>query len=108
VTKKKNFYKIDTRSEFEAQAEHYAFAPGKIILKKGSFTLAKFTSKPPIFFFLLGQPSFPGMEQHTLKNVNNSLNTNIYSYLETSGGQSSDLHLNVVHFFSTPVLIRHL
>jgi len=27
------------------------------------------------------------MEQHTLKNV---LNTNIYSYLETSGGQSSN------------------
>jgi hypothetical protein len=25
-----------------------------------------------------------------LKNVNNCLNTNIYSYLETSGGQSSN------------------
>jgi hypothetical protein len=35
------------------------------------------------------------------------LNTNIYSYLETSGGQSSNLYLNVVHFL-TPVLIRHL
>ncbi len=33
------------------------------------------------------------------KNVNNGLNTNIYSYLETSGGQSSNLYLNVVHFF---------
>jgi hypothetical protein len=31
------------------------------------------------------------------------LNTNIYSYLETSGGQSSNLHLNVVHFFNTSV-----
>ncbi len=39
------------------------------------------------------------MEQHTLKNVSNCLNTNIYSYLETSGGQSSNLYLNVVHFF---------
>ncbi len=29
------------------------------------------------------------MEQHALKNVNNCLNTNIYTYLETSGGQSS-------------------
>ena len=29
------------------------------------------------------------MEQHTLKNVSNCVNTNIYSYLETSGGQSS-------------------
>ncbi len=25
------------------------------------------------------------MEQHTLKNINNCLNTNIYSYLKTSG-----------------------
>ncbi len=41
------------------------------------------------------------MEQHTLKNVNNCLNTNIYSYLETSGGQSSNPHLNVVHFLNT-------
>ncbi len=28
------------------------------------------------------------MEQHTLKNVNNCLNTNISFYLETSGCQS--------------------
>ncbi len=47
------------------------------------------------------------MEQRTLKNVNNCLNTNIYSYLETSGGQSSNLYSNVAHFL-TPVLIRHL
>ncbi len=47
------------------------------------------------------------MEQRTLKNVNNYLNTNIYSYLETSGGQSSNLYLKVVHF-SMPVLIRQL
>jgi hypothetical protein len=32
------------------------------------------------------------------KNVSNCCNTNIYSYLETSGGQSSILYLNVVHF----------
>ncbi len=44
-----------------------------------------------------------GMEQRTLKNVNNYLNTNIYSYLETSGGQSSNMYLNVVHFLSTSV-----
>ncbi len=47
------------------------------------------------------------MEQNTLRNVNNYLNTNIYSYLETSGGQSSNLYLKLAHF-STPVLIRHL
>jgi hypothetical protein len=34
-----------------------------------------------------------------LKNVNNCLNSNIYSYLETSGGQSYNLYLNVVPFF---------
>jgi hypothetical protein len=33
------------------------------------------------------------------KKVNNSLNTNIYSYLETSGGQNSNLYLNVIHFY---------
>ncbi len=47
------------------------------------------------------------MGQHAFKNANNCLNTNIYSYLVTSGGQSSDLYLIFVHF-STPVLIRHL
>jgi hypothetical protein len=43
------------------------------------------------------------MEQHALKNVNNCLNTNIYSYLETSGGQSSNPYLNVVHFLDNRV-----
>ncbi len=35
------------------------------------------------------------------KNINSCLNTNIYSYLETSGGYTSNLYLNVVHFFNT-------
>ncbi len=43
------------------------------------------------------------MDQRTFKNANNFLNTNIYSYLETSGGQSSNLNLNVVHIFNTRV-----
>ncbi len=43
------------------------------------------------------------MEQHIFKNVNNCLNTNIYSYLETLGGQSCCLYLNVIHFFNTSV-----
>jgi hypothetical protein len=34
------------------------------------------------------------------QNINNCLNTNIYSYLETSGGQSSNPYLNVVHFLN--------
>jgi hypothetical protein len=37
------------------------------------------------------------------KKVNNCLNTNIYSYLETPNGQSSNLYLFVVHFFNTSV-----
>jgi hypothetical protein len=41
------------------------------------------------------------MEQHALKKVNNGINTNLYSYLETSGGQSSNAYLNVVHFLNT-------
>ncbi len=43
------------------------------------------------------------LEQRALKNVNNYLNTNISSYLETLGGQSCNLYLNVVHFFNTRV-----
>jgi hypothetical protein len=37
------------------------------------------------------------------KNVNNCLNTNICSCLETSGGQSSNLYVNDAHFFNTSV-----
>ncbi len=47
------------------------------------------------------------MEQQALKNVKNGLNTKNYIYLKTSGGQSSNLYLNAVHF-PTPALIRHL
>jgi hypothetical protein len=43
------------------------------------------------------------MEQITLKNENNCLNINIYFYLETTGGESSNLFLNVVHFLNTSV-----
>jgi hypothetical protein len=47
------------------------------------------------------------MEQHALRNVNDCLNTNIYSYLVTFSGQSFNLYFNVAHF-STPAVIRHL
>jgi hypothetical protein len=43
------------------------------------------------------------MEQRDLENVNNNLNTYIYSYLKTSGGQSFNMYSNVVHFFNTSV-----
>ena len=45
------------------------------------------------------------MEQCALKNVNNCLNTDIYSYLETYGGRSFNLYLNVVHFFNTSTYV---
>ncbi len=44
------------------------------------------------------------MEQRAFRNVNNCLNTNIYSYLETSGGKIFILYLNIVHFFNTCVI----
>ncbi len=44
------------------------------------------------------------MEQHALKDANNCLNTNIYSFLETYGGQSFNVYLNVVHFFNISVI----
>jgi hypothetical protein len=50
--------------------------------------------------WLIGQQFEQGIEQHTLKNINHCLNINIYSYLETSGDQSSNPYLNV-HFFNT-------
>jgi hypothetical protein len=43
------------------------------------------------------------VEQHVNKNVNNCLNTNIYSYLETSGVESSNLYLKFAYFFNTSV-----
>jgi len=43
----------------------------------------------------------PRANGKALKNVNNRLIINIYSYLETSGGQSHNLYFNVVHFFNT-------
>ncbi len=53
--------------------------------------------------FVSFAPHSDAMEQHALQNVNNCLNTNIYSYLETSGGQSSGPYLNVAHFFNAGV-----
>ncbi len=43
------------------------------------------------------------IEQRASKILKNCFNTNIYSYLETSGGQSLNQYLNVVYFFNTNV-----
>jgi hypothetical protein len=42
------------------------------------------------------------------KNVNNCLNAKFYSYLETSGGKSYNIHLNIVHFFNTDVIYAYV
>ncbi len=47
------------------------------------------------------------MEQHTLKYINSCWTTKITSYVETSGGQISNLYL-YLFIYSTPVLNRHL
>ncbi len=41
------------------------------------------------------------IDEDKMEHVNNCLNSNIYSYLETSGGQSSYPYLNVVHCLNT-------
>jgi hypothetical protein len=56
--------------------------------------------KSPVNAFV--QNSFLNGTAH-LRIVNNSLNTNIYSYLNTSGGLSFNLFLIAVHFFNTSV-----
>jgi hypothetical protein len=43
------------------------------------------------------------MEQHALKIVNTGLNTNNYSYLETSEIQSYNIYLSLVYFYNTSV-----
>ena len=43
------------------------------------------------------------LEQRALNNLNYCLNTNIYPYLDISGGQSYNLYLNVVQFFNPGV-----
>ncbi len=42
-------------------------------------------------------------ETARFKNVNNCLNTNIYSYFEKSCGKSYNQYLNDVHLFNTRV-----
>jgi hypothetical protein len=61
---------------------------------------------PILFNFVMSNFGFVNGTAR-FKNVNNCLNTNIYFYLETSCGQSSNAYLNVVHF-SMPELIRNL
>jgi hypothetical protein len=54
-------------------------------------------------YYTVEQESGRTMEQHALKNIKKWSNTKIFFYLETSGGQNSNLFLNVVYFFKTSV-----
>jgi hypothetical protein len=60
-------------------------------------------SKLKTVYITIAEKKLMVREQGALKNVNNYLNTNIDSYSETSGGQSSNLYLNVVHSFNNSV-----
>jgi hypothetical protein len=48
------------------------------------------------------------MEQRSLKNVNNYLNINIYSYVERHLVFRVIIYIYMYFIFSTPVLIRNL
>jgi len=85
-------------SIMKLKSNHYVAKLSHILYHPGAFYVYAMTS---MTYLLVS------MEQHTLKIVNNCLNTNIYSYIETSGGQNYNLYLNVVHFL-TPILIKHL
>jgi hypothetical protein len=56
-----------------------------------------FVIKWSVLIMLIGTAHF--------KNVIYWLDANIYSYLETSGGESSNLYLNVVHFIQHQCLL---
>ncbi len=80
----------------------------KVVINKATYEL-------PVIFVCVGERGGEWVEGrnesfikctkelHTLTNVNNCVNTNIYSYLDISGSQSFNLHLNVVYFFNTSV-----
>ncbi len=70
------------------------FPPAVIKMPLDKMVLIKMSSDIILF-------KMPPMEQRTLKNASNYLNTNICSCSEISGGQSFNLYLHVVHFFNT-------
>jgi hypothetical protein len=55
------------------------------------------------FGFCMRKSQIYNQWNRALKNVDNCMNNNIYSYLEISDFQSSNLYLNGVHFFNATV-----
>jgi hypothetical protein len=83
-----------------------AFVPCALaVVKQNCFNLKLKTWPKLVLDYLPLDITLPNGTAH-IKNVNNCWNANFSFYVETSGGQSSNLYLNV-HFL-TPVLIRHL
>ncbi len=82
---------------------HWEFVYAQIIFLVGFAGQVVLNMVLTVWLDGAGQVKISLMEQHALKIVNNCLNTNIYCYLETSDGQSSNLYLNVVHFFNASV-----
>jgi hypothetical protein len=96
---------------------HEQYKTEKLALKKGLLKTVGFClwlkQSCPIIKFILNEEiernefktTFDGKYNGTewFKNVSNYFNSNIYSYLETYGGRSYTLYLNVVHFFNTCV-----
>ncbi len=77
----------------------------KFAAKMSMKRLAELPATVQVYLHFLPWEMQHKMEQRTLKIVNNCLNTNIYSYLETFGGQSYNLYLNVVNCCSPDFLI---
>jgi len=79
----------------ETWVESRSFCPRKISIAE--------TPRYSLFTF-----GFLKIEHRPSKNVINCLNTNMYSYLETSAGQSSNLYLNVVDSLDSCGSLRQL
>jgi hypothetical protein len=87
-----------------ALMSHFTFKTAARIVTK--LKSNPFNNRMTCTFLVYRSPSiktFFSMEQRALKNVSNCLYTNVYSYLDTSGGISYNPYLNVVHFFNARV-----
>ena len=120
-TKKENPFKINSQKIWKNvffQKKRRQIENENLLLLFPSFFsfFQKYWLRFKIFFFVFYSPTGPlcqilsiktfsimTMEQHAFKIVNNCLNTNNFSSLQTSGGQSSNPYLNAVHFFNTRV-----
>jgi hypothetical protein len=106
-----SFFPYEKRNSNVSKVLQLTFASSNAILFQVTFIGSISSSFFFRFCFFSNERAMSVAAWHNgrahFKNVKNCLNTNIYSHLETSGGQSCNLYLNLF-IFSTPVLIRHL